>query len=68
MKNIQFIINDMNNYFELWVNGECITDCFSMDGDGFDLMQQLVEFGGIPVFRIVNTKELQQLAWSPQSR
>lgn len=48
MKNIHFIVNERE--FELWVNDKCITDCFSLDGDEAELMEQLVEFADVPCY------------------
>ena len=51
MKNVCFVINKKDNYFELWVDGECITDCFSLNGGEADLMEQLVKWADIPRYK-----------------
>lgn len=51
MKNFYFVANEKNNTFELWVNGECITDCFSLNEESFDLMEDLVNFADVPLYK-----------------
>ena len=60
IKNIHFVIDENNNRFEVWVNGECITDCYSMDEEGFDLMTDLVKFANIPLYREVSIDNLEK--------
>ena len=51
MKNFYFVINE-DDTFELWVDGKCITDCFSLiHGGESDLMKQLVQFADVPCYR-----------------
>ena len=61
MKNFYFIINEENKMFELWVNGKCITDCFSLAGDEAELMQQLVEFANIPCYKRLDFEEINEM-------
>ena len=61
MDNFYFIINNENKAFELWVNGECITDCFSLKGREADLMEQLVEFADIPCYKRLNFQKVQKI-------
>lgn len=57
MKNFYFVINEEFNYFELWVDGKCITDCFSLDSNSeADLMEQLVEFADVPCYKKLTPK------------
>ena len=56
MKNIHFIVNERD--FELWVNGKCITDCFGLDGDEAELMEQLVEFADVPCYVKLDYEEV----------
>lgn len=53
MKDFYFVLNDANNAFELWVGGECITDCFSLVDNEADLMKQLVHFADVPCYKRV---------------
>lgn len=49
-KDFYFVVND-NDSFELWVKGECITDCFSLSSDEALLMKQLVSYADIPCYK-----------------
>lgn len=63
MKDFYFVINDNEDskLFELWVDGRCITDCFSLDhSDEADLMEQLVEFANVPCYKKLSVKEVQK--------
>lgn len=60
MKNIHFIINDEKSEFELWVDGECITDCFSLQSDEAELMAQLVEFAEVPCYKKLSVREVNE--------
>ncbi len=60
MKNFYFVINKDDNYFELWVDGKCITDCFGLDSEA-DLMEQLVEFADVPCYKKLTHKEVQEI-------
>lgn len=60
MENFYFIINDENNTFELWVNGECITDCFLLADREADLMEELVHFADVPCYKRISFKELHE--------
>ena len=61
MKNFYFVINEKDNYFELWVNGECITDCFSLKGGEAELMEQLVNWAGTPCYKRLTYKEVHEI-------
>lgn len=63
MKNISFIYNEDNDTFELHVNGECITDCFSTEGECGDLIEQLNEFANVPIYRTVDKVELKKILY-----
>lgn len=54
MKKIYFVICEERNEFELWVDGELITDCFSLDEESYDLMHDLVKFAEVPVYKKYN--------------
>lgn len=56
MKNFHFVINEEREEFELWVNGECITDCFSLKSEAADLLEQLVEFANVPCYERLNAE------------
>ena len=57
-KNIHFVINEDNNCVEFYVNGECITDCFSLsDRKLVDLVEQLSEFADVPIYKKFNFKK-----------
>ena len=58
MKNIHFVINKENREFELWVDGKCITDCFSLSDDSTELMEQLVEFAHVPCYIQLDAQEI----------
>lgn len=61
MRDFYFVINEDNGMFELWVNGKCITDCFSLDPTGeMELMKQLVEFADVPCYKKLSVKEVQK--------
>ncbi len=60
MKNFCFVINEKDNYFELWADGKCITDCFSLEDDSADLMEQLVEFADVPCYKKLTYKEVHE--------
>jgi hypothetical protein len=60
MKNFYFVINEKDNYFELWVNGECITNCFGF-GNEAELMEHLVEFADIPCYKKLTSKEIYEI-------
>jgi hypothetical protein len=61
MKNFYFVINKKDNYFELWVDGECITDFFSLKDDSADLMEQLVEFADASCYKKLTYKEVHEI-------
>lgn len=52
MKNISFVIND--EFIEYYVDGKCITDCFSKTDEVAELVQQLHDFANIPLYKNVN--------------
>lgn len=57
-KNIYFVINDENDSVEYYVDGECITDCFSKDNEELiGLVKQLHEFANIPIYREIENVE-----------
>ncbi len=57
-KNIYFVIDDEKNFVEYYVDGECITNCFSKkDNELVDLVKQLHEFADIPVYRKIENIE-----------
>lgn len=60
MKNFNFVIDEEREEFELWVDGECITDCFVFCAmsDATNLMEQLVKFAGVPCYKKLNAKEV----------
>lgn len=58
MKDFYFVINEEDNYFELWANGGCVTDCFSLSDDSADLMEQLVEFADVPCYKKLTSNEV----------
>lgn len=60
MKNFYFVANEKNNTFELWVNGECITDCFSLNEESFDLMEDLVNFADVPLYKEISVIDLKK--------
>lgn len=60
MKNLHFVINEEREEFELWVDGACITDCFSLRSGEADLMEQLVEFAHVPCYKQLNAEEVRK--------
>lgn len=60
MKNFNFVIDEEREEFELWVDGECITDCFVFCAmsDATNLMEQLVEFAGVPCFKKLKAEDV----------
>ena len=58
MENVYFVINEENKMFELWVDGECITDCFSLTDSEADLMEQLVQFANVPCYKKLDFEEI----------
>jgi hypothetical protein len=50
INNFCFVINEEDEAFELWVNGECITDCFYLKGEEAELMYQLARFANVPCY------------------
>ena len=56
MKDFYFVIGDHNN-FELWVDGKCITNCFSLGEKEADLMKQLVHFAKVPCYAKIDFEE-----------
>ena len=63
MKNISFIYNEDTNNFELWVDGECITDCFSAEGECGDLIDDLNRFADIPIYKKVDRPQLKEILY-----
>lgn len=63
MKNIYFIYNEDNDTFELHVNGECITDCFSTGGECGDLIEQLYEFADVPIYKNIDKAQLNKILY-----
>lgn len=63
MKNICFIYNEDNDTFELHVNGECITDCFSTEGECGELIEQLNEFANVPIYKEINKAQLKEILY-----
>jgi hypothetical protein len=61
MKNLHFVIDEEREEFELWVDGACITDCFSLTSEAADLMEQLVEFAHVPCYKKLNAEEVRKL-------
>lgn len=61
MNDFYFVINEKNNYFELWVDGKCITDCFSLNEESTDVMEQLVEFANVPCYKKLSYKEVHEV-------
>ena len=55
MKDFYFVINEDDTFFELWVDGECITDCFSFEDSEANLMKQLVEFADVPCYKKIKS-------------
>lgn len=50
MKNISFIINQKDGTISLLVDGEVITDCFSLYNEELlELISQLGEFANVPI-------------------
>jgi hypothetical protein len=62
MKNFNFVIDEEREEFELWVDGECITDCFVFCAmsDATQLMEQLVEFADVPCFKKLSAEEVRK--------
>jgi len=58
MRDFYFVMNEEDNYFELWADGKCITDCFSLSDDSADLMEQLVEFADVPCYKKLTSNEV----------
>lgn len=63
MKNIYFIYNKDTDCFELYVNGECITDCFSVEGECGDLIDDLNKFAGVPIYKKVDRTQLKEILY-----
>lgn len=63
MKNIYFIYNEGKDTFELHVNGECITDCFSTQGECGDLIGQLYDFANVPIYKKINKAQLKEILY-----
>lgn len=63
MKNIYFIYNEDNDTFELHVDGECITDCFSTEGECGDLIEQLYEFADVPIYKNIDETQLKKILY-----
>ena len=63
MKNIYFIYNEDNDTFELHVNGECITDCFSTEGECGDLIDDLNKFADIPIYKRIDRAQLKEILY-----
>ena len=61
MKNFYFVINEKNKMFELWVHGECITDCFSLTDSEADLMEQLVHFANVPCYKNLDFEKIHKI-------
>lgn len=62
MNNFYFIIKDDREFeFELWVNGQCITDCFSLADGEAELMEQLVHFANVPCYKRVSFEEIHKI-------
>ena len=61
MKNFYFVINEETSFLELWVEGKCITDCFSLSGESADIMEQLVEFADVPCYKKLAYKEVHEI-------
>ena len=54
MKNIYFVKNEENKMYELWINGECITDCYSFNTDAEDVILDLIHFANIPIYKNIS--------------
>lgn len=52
MKNVSFVIKD--EFIEYYVDGKCITDCFSKSGELLELVQQLHDWAGIPLYKNID--------------
>lgn len=52
MKHVSFVVTD--NYIEYYVDGECITDCFSKSEEVVELVQQLHDWAGIPLYKNID--------------
>lgn len=63
MKNIMFIYNEDNDTFELHVDGECITDGFSTEGECGDLIEQLNEFADVPIYKRIDKAQLKKILY-----
>lgn len=61
MKGFYFVMNKKDNYFELWAEGKCITDCFSLSNGEAELMEQLVEFADVPCYKKLAYKEVHEI-------
>jgi len=61
MKNFYFVINEKDNYFELWIDGKCITDCFLLGNESADVMEQLVEFADVPCYKKLSYNEVHEI-------
>ena len=61
MKDFYFVINEKDDFFELWVGGKCITDCFSLEDSEAELMEQLVEFADVPCYKKLTSKEVNNI-------
>jgi hypothetical protein len=61
INDFHFIINDKDGTFELWVNGECITDCFFLADKEAELMEQLVRFANVPCYKKISFEEVHKI-------
>jgi len=61
MNNFYFVLNEEEDYFELWVDGKCITDCFSLSDASADVMEQLVEFANVPCYKKLAYKDVHEV-------
>lgn len=62
IKNFYFVVNEENGEFELWVDGECITECFGLKNCGdADLMEQLVEFANVPCYKKLSVEKVKAI-------
>jgi hypothetical protein len=61
MKGFYFVMNEEDNYFELWAEGKCITDCFDLHNESADVMEQLVEFADVPCYKKLSYKEVHSI-------
>jgi len=61
MNNFFFVINENDNSFELWIDDKCITDCFSLNEESAEVMEQLVEFANVPCYKKLTYKEVNEV-------